>query len=249
MMNKSIFLAGLLFFSGQLFSQQLRLSDHNTIGWFAYTGSIKVNPKLAVHTEFQWRRTETVRNGQQNLVRTGLRYSINGNVDLTLGYAFAGTFSYGDYPAAFAFPEHRAFEMLTVKNPLGKIDFSHRFILEQRFVGSVTKTGATKNTAYNYLNRMRYRVRAELPLSGKNKWSLIVQDEVFIGWGKNIGANVFDQNRIGLFAGCRISPLLKLEAGYINQVLQQPKQVNNRSVFQYNNGFVLSANFNIDLTK
>lgn len=252
-MKKSLLLLVLLLASGHLFAQQVRLSDHNTIGWFAYTGSFKVKPRLAIHTEFQWRRTEIIKNGQQNLLRTGLRYSINRNVDLTLGYAFAGTFSYGDYPAAFAFPEHRAFEMLSVKNPIGKIDLSHRFILEQRFVGSVTRGGATKNTAFNYLNRMRYRVRAELPLAGgttsKKTWSLIVQDEIFAGWGKNVGANVFDQNRIGLFAGCRFSPLLKLEAGYINQVLQQPKQVNNQSVFQYNHGFVIAANINIDLTK
>lgn len=251
-MNKLFVFLLSIFISGTLYAQQ-RLSDHNTIGWFVYTGGFKVSPKLAVHTEFQWRRVEAVKNGQQNLLRTGLRYTLNSQADIIVGYAFAGTFSYGDFPAAFAFPEHRVFQMLNLKNPVGRINLSHRFILEQRFVGAVTMTGANKNTDFNYLNRMRYRVRAEIPLhsktASKKLWSIILQDEVFVGWGKNIGANVFDQNRIGVFAGYQLNPSLKLEAGYINQTLQQGKTVNNKPVFQYNNGFVIAANFNFDLTK
>lgn len=228
-----------------VFSQEQRVADHNSIGWFAYTGTFKINPKLAIHTEYQWRRTDVIKNWQQGLLRTGLNFSLNKQVNLIAGYAFAQTYSYGDYPAAFAFPEHRIFEQVIIKNPIGNIDLSHRFTLEQRFVARVTMPAGVKNTDYSFLNRIRYRLRGEIPLhkkeATKKHWSFIAQDEVFIGWGKNIGANIFDQNRIGLLIGYKLNQHIKFEAGYINQTLQQARRINDKAVFQYNHGFLLAA--------
>ncbi len=234
-------------------AQEQRLTDRNSIGWFVYTGTIKISPKFAIHTEYQWRRTDVVKNWQQGLFRTGVNYTAGKNLNIVVGYAFADTYVYGDYPATFRFPEHRIFQMAIVKNPLGSLDLSHRFILEQRFVGRVTMPNGIKNTDYSFLNRMRYRIRGELPLhkksAAKKPWSIIAQDEIFIGWGKNIGANVFDQNRIGLLIGYKLNKTVKLEAGYINQTLQQGRRVNNNPVFQYNNGFLIAANLNLDLQR
>lgn len=234
-------------------AQEERLATHNTIGWFMYTGAFKIAPKLTIHTEYQWRRVDGVKNWQQGLARTSLNYAVRKDVSLNAGYAFAETFPYGDYPPAFAFPEHRIFEQVVVKNPLGVVDLSHRFMLEQRFVGSVTQTNGVKDTKYSFLNRVRYRLRGEIPLhkktAAKKNWSIALQDEIFIGWGKNIGANIFDQNRIGVLLGYKLNKLVKLEAGYLNQIVQQGRRVNNKAVFQYNNGFLVGANFNIDLTQ
>lgn len=232
------------------FSQEARLNDPNFINWLAYTGSIKLNPKVTIHTEFQWRRTDGLKNGQQELYRTGINYSLRKDVNLIAGYAFAQTYSYGDFPAAFAFPEHRLFEQVFIKNPIGKVDVSHRFMLEQRFVGSVSLQNGVQKTDFNYLNRMRYRAKVEIPLQkdkSTSKLSLILQDEIFIGWGENIGANIFDQNRIGVLLGYQLNKLVKLETGYINQTLQQGKRINNKPVYQHNNGFLLAANFSFDL--
>lgn len=243
----------LLLICNQSIAQEQRLADHNTIGWFAYTGTFKISPKFAIHTEYQWRRVEAVKNWQQGLLRTGLNYSVRKDVNIIVGYAFADSYVYGDYPPAFRFPEHRIFEQVIIKNPIGSLDLSHRFTLEQRFLGRVTMPAGVKNTDYSFLNRIRYRVRGELPLHKKSAikkpWSIIAQDEVFIGWGKNMGANIFDQNRIGILLGYKLNKQIKLEAGYINQTLQQARRVNDKAVFQYNNGFLLAANLNLDFSK
>lgn len=253
-MNKILFV--FLFFTGlcnNSFSQEQRLADNNVIGWFVYTGTFKVKPKLSIHTEYQWRRVNAVKDWQQSLFRAGINYAIRKDISLNAGYAFVETFPYGDYPNATAFPEHRIFEQVMIANPLGKLTLSHRFTLEQRFVGKVSFLNQQKEVDHVFLNRARYRIRAEIPLHKKtginNSWSIAFQDELFIGWGKNIGANVFDQNRIALTLGRRISPLIKLEGGYLNQVLQQGKRINNSPVFQYNSGFMIAAHFNFDLTK
>lgn len=252
MLKKLSLLTFLILTVLQSFTQEARLNDPNSIAWFAYTGGIKISPKFAIHTEYQWRRTDGFKNWQQALYRTGFNYSLRKDVNIIAGYAFAQTFSYGDYPAAFAFPEHRIFEQLLIKNPIGKVDLSHRFMLEQRFVGRVFLENGNKKTDYNYLNRMRYRAKVEIPFQ-KNKsttnWSLILQDEIFIGWGGNIGANIFDQNRVGIMLGYKLNNMLKLEAGYINQTLQQGGRINNKAVFQHNNGLLLAANFTFDASK
>lgn len=228
-------------------SQVQRLHDKNTIGWMMYTGQFKLTPKLSVHTEYQWRRVNGLKNWQQNFVRTGFMYSVKKDISLNAGYAFADTYSYGDYPGAFSFPEHRFFEQVLIKTPMGRNELSHRFTLEQRFLGNVTIQNEIRHTDFYFLNRIRYRFRTDIPVqnrfSEKNKWMIALQDEIFVGWGKNIGENIFDQNRMGVLLGYKLINGLKLEAGYINQFLQQAKRVNDKPVIQYNHGFLLAANF------
>lgn len=236
------------------FSQEQRLSDKNSIGWFVFTGVFKIKPKISIHTEYQWRRADVVKNWQQSLSRTSINYAIRKDVSLNAGYAFVETFPYGDYTPANTFPEHRIFEQAVINNPLGRLLLSHRFTLEQRFLGSVSIQNGKKNTDWNYLNRVRYRLRAELPLtknvqSGKNIWSIAFMDELFIGWGNKIGVNIFDQNRLALLLNYQVNKKIKLEVGYLNQVVQQGKRINDKPVFQYNNGFIMASHVSLSFVK
>jgi hypothetical protein len=253
MFFKLIFPVALILYSQFSFSQEQRLADHNNIGWLVYTGTFKLKNKISLHTEYQWRRVNSLKNWQQGLLRTGVNFAIRKDVSLNAGYAFAETFPYGDYPATTVFPEHRIFEQVVIKNPVGKMDISHRFTLEQRFVGKVVIQNGSKETDFTFLNRMRYRLRSEIPFNsskqGKNVWSIALLDEIFIGWGKNIGANIFDQNRLAVLIGYKINQNLKFEAGFLNQVLQQGKRVNDKPVFQYNNGFMMASHLSFDLAK
>jgi hypothetical protein len=235
-------------------SQEQRLADNNTIGWFVYTGTFKIKPRLSVHTEYQWRRADGVKNWQQGLLRTSINYAVKKEVSINAGYAFVETFPYGTYTPVHTYPEHRIFEQAVINNPIGRLSLSHRFTLEQRFVGAVTVQNGKRNTDWNYLNRIRYRIRAEFPLSKntkseKNIWSIAFMDELFIGWGKQIGANIFDQNRLSLLLNYKVNKTIKLEAGYLNQIVQQGKRINDKTVFQYNNGFILATHLSLSLLK
>ena len=92
-----------------------------------------------------------------------------------------------------------------------------------------------------------------MPLKGKeikDKTPYIaIYDEVFIGFGKNVNANIFDQNRIGILFGYRFNKNVRIEGGYLNQTLQYGRQINGQNVFQNNNGVILNTNFNFDLLK
>lgn len=248
-----MFFITLIAIYGYSYAQEQRLSDHNSIGWLAYTGTFKISPKIALHTEYQWRRTEGLKNPQQSLLRTGVNYALRKDVSLNAGYAFAETSPYGDYPNANAFSEHRIYEQIVLKNPIGKVEISHRFTLEQRFLEKFLIQNGATNTDWVFLNRIRYRLRTEIPVyknsTDNNSWSIILLDELFIGFGKKVGANIFDQNRLAALVGYKINKNIKMEAGYLSQILQQGKRVNDKSVFQYNNGIMLSTHLSFDAFK
>jgi hypothetical protein len=95
--------------------------------------------------------------------------------------------------------------------------------------------------------------RFQLPLKGreiKDKTPYITAyDEILIGFGKNVNANIFDQNRFGVLLGYRFNKTVRIESGYLNQTIQFGRQINGQDVFQNNNGLIVNANFTIDLTK
>lgn len=236
--------------------QNNRLSTKNTIGWYNYFGTFKVSGKVGIHTEYQWRRDNVITDWQQGLLRVGINYNPNPRVQFRAGYAWIETFAYGDIPLnglGRDFTEHRIFEMVQLNHKEGIIDFSHRFMLEQRFVGRYSSANVAKEDEFPLLHRMRYMARLQVPLKGREVKDKVpyfaLYDEVFVGFGKNVNANVFDQNRLGILFGYRHSKNIRVEAGYLNQILQYGRQINGRNVFQYNNGFILNTQFNFDFTR
>jgi Protein of unknown function (DUF2490) len=251
-MKKKAFL--LLVISQITFAQSTRITDNNSIAWFAYNGTFKLDPKISLHTEFQWRRDEWIKNKQQNLLRLGVNYQIDPKVQLRLGYALAETYPYGDIPInGFGkdFTEHRMYEMVTLTDKIKMVELSHRFMLEQRWVGRYTSANLTKEDDYLFSNRLRYMFRAQIPLKGnaigEHTPYASIYDEILIGFGNNINENIFDQNRFGLLLGYKFNNAFRLEAGYINQILQLGRELNGQNVVQHNNGFIVNTIFNFDL--
>lgn len=243
-------------YSQILTAQNGRVNVKNNIGWFNYFGTFKVSEKFSVHTEYQFRRNEIITKWQQGLLRMGVNYQLNPKIQLRIGYAWIETFPYGEIPInemGKDFTEHRVFQMVTLADEIAFVDFSHRFMLEQRWVGRYSNPGLTNEDEFPLLNRFRYMLRLQIPLKGKeikDKTPYVaIYDEIFLGFGQNVNENIFDQNRVGILLGFRFSPFLRIEAGYFNQILQLGREINNSNVFQYNNGFILNANFSIDFSK
>jgi hypothetical protein len=246
----------LSFIINKIIAQNTRQFNKNSIGWYNYFGEIKVAPKIGIHTEYQFRRNEIIADWQQSLLRLGINYQIKSNLQLRLGYAWIETFPYGQIPIngmGKDFTEHRLFQMATITDKIDLIDLSHRFILEQRWVGRYSKINLKNEDEFPLLNRIRYMIKMQIPLKGqliKDKTPyLAFYDEIMIGFGKNVNENIFDQNRIGILLGYRFNPAIKIEAGYINQTLQLGREINNQNVFQTNNGLIINTNFIINLLK
>lgn len=224
---------------------QSRLSDHNQIGWLSTTITPSISKTLSGHIEYQWRRNNFVTEWQQSLLRLGLNYKIHPQVTLHMGYGWIETYPYGEYTLAGVpkqFPEHRLYEQVVVNAPIGKANLAHRLRIEQRWLGRLHSISSEGADEYIYLNRARYMPRLDIPLN--DKWFAAAYDEIFIGFGKNVGENVFDQNRIGLLVGYKANPSFRIEGGFINQIVQLGREINNRNVYQYNNGIIINTYFN-----
>lgn len=233
------------------FSQNTRISDPNTIGWYAFSANIKLNKLWTLNSEFQWRRDKLISNPMQNLLRLGINYSVNPKLSVRAGYALAETYNYGDIPLnnlGKQFTEHRSWQMVNLTDKVKAFELSHRFMLEQRFIGRYSKTQLSKEDQFIFSNRFRYMFRVQVPLKGNtmadNTPYLAVYDELLIGFGKNVNENVFDQNRLGVLLGYRFNSKTRIEGGYLNQIVQLSREVEGRNVFQNNKGILVSTILN-----
>jgi hypothetical protein len=205
-----------------------RVLTPNYNGWYMYFGDHPVRDgPWGVHLEGQWRRHDAITKGQQLLLRPGVNYEVSENLLLSAGYAFVDTFRYGEFPVSERFPEHRVFQQALLRHSVGRAGLSHRYRLEQRFLGEVSRdqAGERQVDRWRHENRFRYMFRVAVPLQGDRietgKWYLALYDEVFVNFGKNVAANLFDQNRAYAALGYAAFRASRIELGYLNQLVQQ----------------------------
>jgi hypothetical protein len=254
MKNPLAFLILLLLWMFPFFgkSQNNRINIHGNLGWYNFFGTYKLNEKFGIHTEYQWRRNDFITEPKQSLLRLGANYQFKPNVLFRVGYAWIETFNYGELPINAMgrdFTEHRIFEMVQLADKEGIVEMTHRFMLEQRFVGRYSSPDLKREDEFPLLNRARYMFRGQLPLKGRKIEDktpyFALYDEIFIGFGKNVNANVFDQNRLGLLVGYRFDKYLRIEGGFLSQILQFGRQIDGQNVFQYNNGLIINTYLNL----
>ena len=239
------------------FSQENRIRDFNTVGWYIYNGNHKLADRWQLHTEYQWRRIDLIRYWQQSLARVGLVYKLTDRVKASGGYTLFVTYPYGNYPSAdrgVPTPEHRVYEDITLADQLGRLQLEHRFRLEQRWLGQPS-AGNPRNIAdWEYQHRARYQVSVTYPLSGSTiddgEFYLNAFDELFISFGRNVGSNVFNQNRISGGLGYQIRDNFTLELNYFSRILQHaaPEPITKKPIFDIDTGFRLNINYDIDFS-
>ncbi|MBC6996604.1 DUF2490 domain-containing protein [Neolewinella lacunae] len=208
------FLLAILPLRGQSVSQ--------TNAWYMYFGNHQLTDKLALHTEYQWRRSGLISEWQQSLLRVGLDVKVADKTTVTGGYGWIVSYPYGEQPIPLRFGEHRLFEQLALSGGAGRFGFHHRYRIEQRWLENVSldAAGERVHEGYRFKNRARYRFLITYPL-GKPKlqdhtFFLAAYDEIFLGFGNGIVKNILDQNRLYGALGYRFTKDLNVQLGYLN---------------------------------
>ncbi|WP_167855474.1 DUF2490 domain-containing protein [Hymenobacter fodinae] len=236
-----VWLVGLL--PGSVLAQATppeRITDRNHNAWLAYFSDARLTRRWGLHTEFQYRRTHGLRDPQQYFYRTGLNYHATEQVLVTGGYVYLLSLPYGDYPEAGRSHERRAFVRAELESSLGRLALAHRYTQDLRWLRGPGEA------AYALQHRSRYRLQLQFPLTRPKVEAgtlyALASDEIFISYGRNVGANVFNQNRLYGGLGYQITDALGVETSYLHQTVQHDDGV----VFEQNHTLQISLNFNPD---
>jgi hypothetical protein len=249
-MKKNIALVSLfILYSFSVFAQK-NIANQNG-AWLMYFGNHKISEKFSLHTEYQFRRSDFVKDWQQSLARIGLDYHFDNNNSVTAGYGWIVSYPYGLQPIKVNTTEHRIWQQFITQSKLGRLNFNHRYRLEQRFIENASLNPANDKVVdgYNFRQRARYRFLINIPINHKemtdNTLFFSTYDEVFLGFGKGIGKNILDQNRLFAALGWKFNAQSNVQLGYLNQIIVKTNGVD----LERNHNLQLSWTYNLDFRK
>ncbi len=160
----------------------------------------------------------------QGILRFGPTYYVNDDLRLTAAYAYVHNFPAAGH-ANIGLPEHRPWQQVQWFTRGSKARLMQWVRLEERFRRKTLNDNALGD-GYNFSWRMRYNFALFLPLSKKgfapHGLQFLLNNELFVNFGKKIVYNHFDQNR--LFGGLvyQVNKQAQLHAGYMNLYQQLP---------------------------
>ena len=196
-----------------LFAQVSAQTVHENTGWLASFNSYRLSTSWGLTFDAQLRSGNDLEKVRNLLLRPGVTYFFNKNNNVTLGYAYVGTFNTAPKSTL---TEHRIWEQYIYSTKIGRASLQNRLRLEQRFI--------ERQTEDVFSQRLRYFVRSIIPLEKQKEafskgFFVAVQDEVFfnIQNKEKINNSVFDQNRIYAAVGYRLSAKFDIETGFMNQ--------------------------------
>ncbi len=214
--------------------------DYNRNGWLCYFGDARVAGRWGLHTEFQYRRTHGLRDPQQYFYRAGINYHLTKDVLFTVGGVYLLSLPYGDYPDPGRSFERRTYQLVTLTQHFGRLSLAHRYIQDQRWLRM------EGGDHYAFQSRSRYRAQLKLALTkpkiDPRTLYALASDEIFVSYGKNVAANVFNQNRLYGGVGFQLTQALAVEASYLYQTVAH----DDGEVFEGNHTGQLSLYFNPD---
>jgi len=185
--------------------------------WLGYAGDHAINAKWGVHLDGGFRAMADT-NWQQWLIRPGVNYQINRNMQFSVAYSYFKTHPGGFDWEPGSSPEHRLHQQFTYFQNVRSTVLRHRFRLEERWLGC--GFNADRGRTWRLQNRPRYMARADVPLvrTGGERVAVYValSDEVLFRVGSGV-QHSFEQNRLYGGIGFRPTRTLGFEVGVINQ--------------------------------
>lgn len=218
--NKAFSMVFLLLFStASLLNAQTKTAPNQGGYWLSYAGDNKINKKIGIHSELQWRNMYLDHSVQSILTRVGLNVYISPQAMATVGYGFIYSEPTEQDVIGSKVFENRVWEQLILRQKSRNVFIEHRYRLEQRFLNNVT------NGTNQLDHRLRYRFQTLFPLYSINPklrhYFVAFNNEVFINLKKE-PSRLFDRNRMFVGLGYQVSPKMNFQLGYLNQYINIP---------------------------
>jgi Protein of unknown function (DUF2490) len=197
-------------FSSIAFAQNSKVGD-----WLIYFGNQKISSKFNWHNEVQYRNYNFIGDENQLLFRTGIGYNLSeNNNNILLGYGFIETKTYtasGLKADKVVKNEHRIFQQFITKQTFSNFYIQNRYRIEERFFTN------------DFKMRFRYFLGINKPITKKtmekNAIYISAYNEIFL----NDEKPTFDRNRLYAAIGYCINKNIKIETGFMVQILENSR--------------------------
>ena len=204
---------GILFSFSLTSAYGQKQKDANLLTWYQYKKDIKLANKFLLVLDLQHRRQDIVNFSSQQVLRPGIAYTLKTDVRLTLGTALFWHNINGN-DANYRF-EVRPYTFVEWKQPLGRIQVTHRSRFELRY--NRKTQGSEVLDGYNFNYRAGHKLGLSIPIRSKDieDLNLEVYDEALINFGKNIQFNYLDQNRMYVGIKGKLNKKTRFKIGYM----------------------------------
>jgi hypothetical protein len=202
--------------------------------WIGYFSHVKLKEKWAINSDFQYRTRNGISQSSQLLFRSGLSYSFNNKLEVTLGGAHFRFFITDDITRG----EWRPWQEVKISDQIGIIKISNRFRFEQRFNEIVKDGSPSGNYLFNW--RFRHRIDLRVPLKKEkdngNNLHALLGNELMINAGENIQINYFDQNRLYIGLNYEINKQMSVQLQYMHlwQLSSFAREMNFTNILRFN---------------
>lgn len=208
-------------------SAQDKVVEHNFNIWNQVKLSHVFNSKWSAASEFHIRRTDGFSKQQQYVIRPSITYKANSKIVITGGYSYLLNSPYGDFPIDTDTPEHNIWMQLMTKSSIGKLNLSHYYRYEHRYLGqSILQGDDYVIDGYTAAQRLRYRLTLQYPLSSSGDWKLKAFDELFVNMFNGIKPLSINQNWLFLGVNHKLSNSVSVELGIMHQLLIKGDNIN-----------------------
>ena len=179
--------------------------------WTQVIAQVDINKEWFTYMEVQPRVGDDISRMERLLIRPAIGYTINPNIALFLGYAWAPTFMNNHYQEDFR-NENRIWQQLLVKDSRWGLDWQHRLRQEQRII----------EDAGGPSNRTRYLLRGSYALSESGSYGLTGYNEIFVNLNsqQNGPKGGFDRDRFFFGPYFKQGPG-RYEIGYVGEYAQK----------------------------
>jgi hypothetical protein len=190
--------------------------------WMVYGGDHSVSNRIGVVFDSHLRLTADGDRTRQLLLRPGVSLALTDRVKVSGGYTLMAARDDANDPLTPKRSEHRAWASAQLAHDLGHLGLAHRVRAEHRWLPGVRvdQAGAPAGETYVTAERLRYNLRATIPLAGTAaaRWlTASVSEEVFASFGGYAGDMAVDQNRAAVSIGVRLGRALRMDVGYMLQ--------------------------------
>jgi len=204
--------------------------DSHSSSWNSFIPRVKIDNSFYTVSEFHFRRTNFLKDWEQFIIRPAIHFKKNETYDFAIGYSYIRNYTFSDFTVPINTNEHNIWQQVQLSHAQGKINFKHRFRLEERFIDKIV---SLPDGLYNidgniYNNRFRYRLTLTKPIIkiDKNKGiSVKIFNELFINLEDGIRPKSFNQNWFYVGLDYPITSKMALGMGYHNIGLQDGNNI------------------------